>query len=162
MCILLSLPSIHYQFNFIIMKTLTSKNLRNAFLFSCTLFAFLFLSSCARKLTFATSAIAPAATGTVKIKKTSNGNYSVNLETRHLAPADKLSPPRRVYVVWMQTEQNPVRNIGMLKSETGFLSKTLKGNLQATATSKPTSFFITAEDDGNVQYPGNEVVLRTR
>lgn len=120
------------------------------------------LSSCARKLTFLNSAVTPAATGSVKIKNKKSGNYSIDVETKHLAPADKLSPPRKVYVVWMETEQNPVRNIGMMKSGNNLISKTYKGGLQATSTSKPTSFFITAEDDGNTQYPGNEVVLKTK
>ena len=120
------------------------------------------LPSCARKLTFITSPIAPAAHGTVKIKKTSSGNYAVTVKTRNLAPANKLTPPRSTYVVWMETQDNPVRNIGMLKSKSGLFSKTLKGELEATATSRPTSFFITAEDYGNTQYPGNQVILRTR
>jgi hypothetical protein len=144
------------------MKAFSPKTFFSILAISCSVLIIFSLSSCARKLTFANSTVAPAATGRVKIKKTKNGNYSIDVETKHLAPADKLSPPRRVYVVWMETEQNPVRNIGMIKSESGIFSNTLKGDLQATATSKPTSFFITAEDDGNTQYPGNEVVLRTR
>lgn len=119
------------------------------------------LSSCARKLTFLNSSVTPAATGSVKIKHAKSGNYLIDVETRNLAPADKLSPPRKVYVVWMETQQNTVRNIGMMKSGNSLFSKNLKGGLQATSTSKPTSFFITAEDDGNRQYPGNEVVLKT-
>ncbi|MEO8820931.1 MAG: hypothetical protein ABI267_05540 [Ginsengibacter sp.] len=113
-------------------------------------------------MTFATSQVAPAATGSVKIKKTSNGNYQVDVKTTHLARPENLTPPRNVYVVWMRTEDNAVRNIGKIKSSSGFLSKTLKGELTATATSKPTSFFITAENDGNIQYPGSEVVLQTK
>ena len=119
------------------------------------------LSSCARKLTFLNSSVTPAATGSVKIKHAKSGNYLIDVETRNLAPADKLSPPRKVYVVWMETQQNTVRNIGMMKSGNSLFSKNLKGGLQATSTSKPTSFFITAEDDGNTQYAGNEVVLKT-
>lgn len=121
----------------------------------------LLLPSCSRKLTFQTSSVVPAATGKVKIKKTKNGNYQVNVQTLHLAKPENLTPPKRVYVVWMRTEDNNVRNIGMIKSSSGFLSNTLKGDLTATATSKPTSIFITAEDDGNIQYPGNQMVLQT-
>ena len=124
--------------------------------------AMLTLPSCSRKLTFQTSRVVPAASGSVKIKKTSNGNYNVDVKTMHLAKPENLTPPKSVYVVWMRTEDNNVRNIGMIKSSAGFLSNTLKGELQATATSKPTSIFITAEDDGNVQYPGNQVVIQTK
>lgn len=120
------------------------------------------ISSCSHKMTFGTSQIVPAATGSVKIKKGKNNNYHVDLQTVNLAKPDRLTPPRNVYVVWMRTEDNNVRNIGMLKSSAGLLSNTLKGGLEATSTSKPTSFFITAEDDGNIQYPGNVVVLSTK
>ena len=62
----------------------------------------------------------------------------------------------------MRTEDNNVRNIGKIESSSGIFSKALKGDLKATATSKPISVFITAENDGNVQYPGNQVVLQTK
>ena len=119
-------------------------------------------SSCSQKMTFGTSQVAPAATGSVKIKKTNNDNYQVDIKTTHLAKPEQLTPPKNVYVVWMRTEDNAVRNIGKIKSSSGLLSKTLKGELEATSTSKPTSFFITAENDGNIQYPGNEVILQTK
>ncbi len=119
-------------------------------------------SSCSKKMTFGTSQIAPAATGSVKIKKNKNDNYQVVVQTTHLAKPEQLTPPKNVYVVWMRTEDNAVRNIGKIKSSSGLLSRTLKGELVATSTSKPTSFFITAENDGNIQYPGNEVILQTK
>lgn len=143
------------------MKKIFKRKTSFYFVIAFALTAFL-LSSCNKKMTFASSPIVPAATGSVKIKKTSNDNYQVDVKTTHLAKPEQLTPARSVYVVWMRTQDNAVRNIGMIKSSSGFLSKTLKGELTATATSKPTSFFITAENDGNIQYPGNEVVLQTR
>lgn len=120
------------------------------------------LPSCSRKMTFGTSQIVPAATGTVSIKKSKNNNYLVDVKTTNLAKPKNLTPPKDVYVVWMKTVENNLRNIGMIKSTSGIFSSALKGELKATATSKPTSFFITAENDGNIQYPGNVVVLRTK
>ena len=120
------------------------------------------LPSCSRKMTFQNSSVVPAATGAIKVKKTKNGNYRVDVKTLHLAKPQNLTPPKRVYVVWMKTEDNNVRNIGMIKSSAGFLSNTLKGELTATSTSKPISIFITAEDDGNVQYPNNDVIMQTK
>ena len=146
------------------MKKLQLK--KGSYLFLTSLFttAFLILTlpSCSRKMTFQTSQVVPAATGSVKIKKTNNDNYQVDVKTMHLAKPENLTPPKSVYVVWLRTEDNNVRNIGMIKSSSGFLSNTLKGELMATATSKPTSVFITAENDGNVQYPGNQVVIQTK
>lgn len=129
----------------------------------CAIALSLFIfSSCSQKMTFGPSRLAPAATGSVKIKKTQNDNYKVDLKTTHLAKPEQLTPPKNVYVVWMRTADNSLRNIGKIKSSSGFLSKTLKGELTTTAVSKPTSFFITAENDGNIQYPGSEVVLETK
>ena len=127
-----------------------------------TMVVVLMLPSCSRKMSFQTSQIVPAATGSVKIKKGKNNNYHVDVQTTHLAKPERLTPPKNVYVVWMRTEDNTVRNIGMIKSSSSMLSNTLKGELEATSTSKPTSIFITAEDDGNIQYPGNIVVLSTK
>ncbi|MEJ7588034.1 MAG: hypothetical protein WKI04_10790 [Ferruginibacter sp.] len=50
-------------------------------------------------MTFATSSIAPAATGKVKIKKDDNDNYAIDVTVPHLAPHYKLPPPRETYVV---------------------------------------------------------------
>ena len=122
----------------------------------------LMLASCSRKMTFETSRVVPAAKGSVTIKKEKNNNYQVNVKTTNLAKPENLTPPKNVYVVWMRTEDNNVRNIGKIESSSGIFSKALKGDLKATATSKPISVFITAENDGNVQYPGNQVVLQTK
>jgi hypothetical protein len=120
------------------------------------------ISSCAKKMRFATSAIAPAATGKVKIKKDKNKNYSIDVSVRNLAPSDKLTPPRETYIVWTETESNGVKNIGQINTSTGLFSKTLKASLTANLPFKPKNVFITAEDNQNVQYPGNMVVLTTR
>lgn len=77
-----------------------------------------------------------------------------------LAEASRLSPPKQTYVVWMDTEQAGRKNIGQLKTSDGFLSNTMKSSLNTVSSFKPTGFFITAEDDANVTYPGT-VVLST-
>jgi hypothetical protein len=61
----------------------------------------------------------------------------------------------------MITEQNGRKNIGQLKTSTGLFSSKLKSSLETVSTFKPSGFFITAEDDANIQYPGGQVVLRT-
>lgn len=120
------------------------------------------LASCARKLTFDVSPVVPAAEGTVKIKKSKNGNYLVNVKIKNLAGPKRLSPPRDVYVVWMQSDRNAPKNLGMIKTSSSLLSSTMKGELDATAITKPTGIFITAEDDGDTRFPGSQVVLRTK
>ncbi|MGI8637443.1 MAG: hypothetical protein ACR2KZ_18765 [Segetibacter sp.] len=119
------------------------------------------LSSCSRKISFARSTVVPAAEGQVKIKKDNNKNYSIDLNVMRLAEPKRLSPPKDTYVAWMETEQNGTKNIGRLTTSSGLFSSTLKSSLSTTTPYKPTAFFITAEDDSNVQYPGGQVVLRT-
>ncbi|MBC7749635.1 MAG: hypothetical protein H7Z76_13860 [Methylotenera sp.] len=120
------------------------------------------LQSCGTtKYNFSTSSVVPAAEGSVKVKKDNNNNYSINLDIKRLADPQRLSPAKKMYVVWMETEQNGRKNIGQLKTSSGLLSSTLTSSLQTVSTFEPTGFFITAEDDANIQYPGGQKVLST-
>ncbi len=112
-------------------------------------------------MNFTSSPVVPAAEGSVKYKKDNNNNYHISLNVLHLANSDKLTPPRSKYVVWMDTESNGVKNLGQLKSSGSLLSSTLKGSLNAVTAFKPKNFFITAEDNTDISYPGQQVVLRT-
>lgn len=118
------------------------------------------LSSCSDKMTFTKSSVVPAAAGYVNLKSDKNDNHTIKININHLAPATQLSPPYETYVVWMVTPTNETKNIGQLKSSSGFMSKALKGSLSAVSPFKPTAFFITAENKGNVDYPGM-IVLST-
>lgn len=144
------------------MKTIHYTSVRNIYLLTSVLLVMFAFSSCARKLSFQTSSVVPAAEGTVKIKKDKNNNYKIDLNVRRLASSDRLNPPKDFYVVWMNTDNNAAKNIGQIKTASGFLSNTLKSSLQTVSTTNPTGFFITAESDGNVQYPNGQVVLKTR
>ena len=119
-------------------------------------------ASCARKMTFAASRVAPAAEGHVKIKKDKNNNYSINLKVKNLADPRRLTPSRRTYIVWMETQRDGTRNIGNLRTSSAFLSKTLKSSLSTVTPYKPTGFFITAENSESPTYPNGEVVIRTK
>ena len=136
--------------------------MRSISLIALVLMVTILLSSCARKMHFANSPIVPAATGYAQVKKDKNGNYIISVSVRNLAEAKRLTPPKNVYVVWMESAGNSSKNLGQMKSSSGILSSKLKGSMQGTATSKPTAIFITAEDDGDVQYPSMQVVLRTQ
>lgn len=119
------------------------------------------LASCARKMTFATSQVAPAAEGHVKIKKDKNSNYSIDLKVRRLADPGRLSPSKKTYIVWMETERDGTKNIGNLRTSSALFSKKLKSSLSTVTPYKPTGFFITAENNERPTYPDGEVVLRT-
>lgn len=119
------------------------------------------LASCARKVSFQTSPVVPAAEGSVKIKKDKNNNYSLELNVRNLAESNRLDPPRETYVVWIDTERNGTKNLGQIKSTSGLFSSKLKASLTAVTSFKPTKVFITAEDDASTPYPGIQLILQT-
>ncbi len=129
-------------------------------LFVLSICSFLLLS-CSKKMMFASSSVVPAAEGSVKYKKDKNNNYHIDLKVLHLANSNQLTPARSTYVVWMETQNNGVKNLGQLKSSGSLLSSTLKGSLSAVTPFELKSFFVTAEDNSNISYPGTEVVLKT-
>jgi len=118
-------------------------------------------SSCSKKMMFSSSSVVPAAAGSVKIKSDKNKNHSIDISITNLAPPSKLTPPQSTYVVWMVTENNGAKNIGQLKSSSSMFSKAFKATLKTVTAFNPTSFFITAENDGDIQYPGSTLVLTT-
>ncbi|TDE18126.1 hypothetical protein [Dyadobacter psychrotolerans] len=131
---------------------------KNVFL----VFAFLVLQSCdSQKYNFAISQVVPAAEGSVEVRQDDNNNYEIDLEVTRLAGPERLSPAKKLYIVWVQTEKNGDKNIGQLKTASGFLSKTLKSSLKTVTSFKPTGFLISAENDAGVLHPGEQVVLRT-
>lgn len=140
-----------------------NRSSRNLF-FVAILLPFIFiLSSCGTsKMAFQTSSVVPSAEGSVKVKKDNNKNYSVDLKVIRLANAEKLSPPKKMYIVWMNTSQDGVKKIGQLKTSSGLLSSSLKSSLKTTVPYEPTGFFITAEDDADVFSPSGQVVMRTK
>lgn len=119
------------------------------------------ITSCSNKLVFATSTVVPAAQGSVKITKDDNGNYELDLSILHLTEPSRLSPPKKYYVIWMETEDNGTKNLGQLKSESGFFTSTLKADFHTVTPFKPRRVFITAENDFNIQNPGPQTVMVT-
>ncbi len=131
------------------------------YIIAIILCAAFFVQSCNTKHAFSTSSIVPAAEGSVKVKKDKNKNYSIDLSVNRLADPKRLTPAREVYIVWIETKEQGNKNIGQLITSSGFLSNSLKSSLRTVTSFKPTSIFITAEDNPEVQYPGGQEVLRT-
>ena len=143
------------------MKTITLKTPKRIFSIALIFLLVLSLASCARKISFQTSSVVPAAEGSVKVKKDKNNNYSIDLNVIRLADPKRLEPSKSTYVVWMETAENGSKNIGSLNTSSSLFSKTLKSSLKTVSPFKPVSLFITAEDNADIQYPGSQVVLRT-
>ncbi|MFD0795420.1 hypothetical protein ACFQZX_17490 [Mucilaginibacter litoreus] len=122
----------------------------------------MFLVSCSKRVNFITSGVVPAAEGHIKISKDDNQNYTVDVMVKRLAEPSRLQPPKEVYVVWMETKSNGLKNLGRLNSSSGFFSSGLEGLLHAVTPFKPERVFVTAEDKSNIPYPGSQVVLTTK
>jgi hypothetical protein len=140
------------------MKTQMNLTGKNVILLSVLTLLFV---ACSEKVVFLNSAVVPAAEGSVSIKKGNNDNYNIDLSVKNLADPSRLTPPRAVYVVWMETTQSGVQNIGQLKTGTHGLSQMMSSSLETVSPHQPTGFIITAEDDAIGSYPGMTVVLKT-
>lgn len=139
------------------MKSLCSKNTAAVIVLAFSLL----LMSCSRKISFLTSAEVPAARGFVKVKKDNNRNYNIQVELNNLAEVERLQPARKAYVIWMETTEEAVKNIGQIKSGSGMLSSKLNASFHTVSSLKPTKIYITAEEETGIQYPANPILLTT-
>ncbi|CAM3722250.1 hypothetical protein FLGE108171_12085 [Flavobacterium gelidilacus] len=120
----------------------------------CTVILFV---SCASKMNFPVSNVAPAAEISVKISKDNNENKEINLRSKYLTSPERLTPPRKAYIVWMQTEANGLLNLGQLETDASN-----KGSFTTVTAYKPLEIFITAEDDIAIKYPTGQEISRIK
>ena len=118
--------------------------------------AVIFLGSCASTAKFPVSDVAPAAVITAKKWQDNNKNFVIEVIARHLAEAERLNPPKKNYSVWIVAENGTIKNIGQLMQENE--KKTI---LKTTTPFKVKEIFITAEDQGNLNYPSGVEISRT-
>jgi hypothetical protein len=138
-----------------------NSDIKKLFLGALAIIMLLSFTSCGKNIAFQNSSIVPAAEGKVSVKKDSNKNYSIGIKISNLAEVSRLQPSKNVYVVWMETEESLVKNIGQIKSDTGFMSSKLKASFETVTSFEPSKIFITAEDNADVQYPGMQLILTT-
>jgi hypothetical protein len=119
-------------------------------------------SSCAHKTTFLTSTVVPAAEGTIKWKKDANDNYVISIKMVNLAEVERLQPPMKAYVVWMENQEGRPKNLGQINSSHETFSKKLTATFETVSSFKPTKIYITAEDESNVNYPSTMIVLQSK
>lgn len=139
------------------LNTLTTKMFLVLF-FILMLFS---VDSQAKKYSFLTSSVVPAARGYAKVTRDKNRNYRIKVNVWNLAEIQKLEPLKQTYVVWMISDRDITENLGRLNSSTKLLSKQLKASVETVSSFKPTQIFITAEDDPNVKFPGVPTILTT-
>lgn len=125
------------------------------------LFITLTLSSCSKTLRFNISPVLPSAVGTVKLSTDDNKNRTMTLNIKNLVDPQRLTPPKKIYVVWMQTKNDGTRNLGSLVGSEGYFSSTRTATFSSVITGEPLRFFVTAEDSAQVSGPGPVTVLTT-
>lgn len=128
---------------------------------STLIFSMLLFSSCSKRISFPPSAVVPGVEPQAKVKKTDDGDYRISLDVNHLVRPEQLSPPKNHYVVWINTEDQGLKNIGELKNRSGMFANTRRASFERTIGFKPTQIFVTSENSTDVQFPGDQTVFRS-
>ena len=97
----------------------------------------------------------PAAMGKVVTDNDRNGNTGVNVEVKHMAAPQSLTPAKTTYVVWIQPRGKSPEVLGLLR-----VNEDLEGHLKAETTYKDFDIFITAEDNVKPDIPSGMVILK--
>jgi hypothetical protein len=98
---------------------------------------------------------APAAEGKIITDNDRNGNTGVNIQVKHMATPQSLTPPRQTYLVWIQPRGKDAELLGALR-----VNENLEGSLKAATTYKDFDVLITAEDNMKPETPSSTVVLK--
>lgn len=125
------------------------------------LVVFTVLTSCSKSLTFQKSVVVPSAVGSAKVGKDDNGNRQVTIKVENLVDPSRLTPARKLYIVWMQTKNNGIISLGKLVSSEAWFSTERNAKFTSVLNDDPVRFFITAENDADVTNPGGVTVLST-
>jgi hypothetical protein len=98
----------------------------------------------------------PAAQGTIHTDKDRNGNTKVEVEVKHIATPQKLTPPHQYYEVWVQDRSGQPQALGELRVN----GDDAAGSVKGTTPAKVFDVFITAEDQRNPTAPSGPEILR--
>jgi hypothetical protein len=97
----------------------------------------------------------PAAMGKVITDNDRNGNTGIEVQVKHMAAPQSLTPAKTIYVVWVQPRGKDPEALGALRVNEG-----LEGSLKATTPYKDFDIFITAEDSLKPEIPASMVILK--
>ena len=97
----------------------------------------------------------PAAMGKVITDNDRNGNTGIEVEVKHVAAPQSLTPAKTNYVVWVQPRGKDPEVLGALR-----VNSDLEGSLKATTPYKDFDIFITAEDNPKPDTPSGMVILK--
>lgn len=114
------------------------------------------MTSCATTAKFPVSSTVPAADITVTKKQDKNNNYVIELTAKNLAEPNRLNPPKNNYSVWIIVENGAIKNMGQLTNQNA-----KKAVLKTVTPFNVKEIFITAENQGNLNYPEGFEISRT-
>jgi hypothetical protein len=134
-----------------------------SFIIILLLIAIFFLfTACYKSIEFVQSTVVLDAHGYINVSTDNNNNYVIKIHISDLADSERLQPPKKSYVAWIETDQGNMENIGQLTSSSNFISNKKEAVLKTVSSFKPRKIFITAEDKINIRKPGNIIVLSTK
>jgi hypothetical protein len=110
---------------------------------------------CANSAKFPVSTITPAAEISATKSKDRNNNYVIEVSTKNMASADRLSPSMNNYSVWLVTDNDGTKNLGQLDNKNG-----KNASLKATTPFNGKEIYITAEPKGDNTYPSGIEISR--
>ena len=97
----------------------------------------------------------PAAQAKLNVTDRDDGARSIELEVKHLAPPQAVSPNAAAYVVWIQPEGAPAENVGTLKVE-----EDRTAEFKVPTNYEKFEVFVTPEAGSNVQKPRDDRLMR--
>jgi len=114
-------------------------------------------AGCATEVPFQISPVVPAAKATAELTVDRNRNTLVELVLEHLAPAENLSPPRQLYMVWAEEDGGArLLPLGRL-----YVDDDREGRFHGTTPFERFRLIISAEDEPNPELPSLPYVLAT-
>ena len=99
--------------------------------------------------------VAPAAEGKVNTDTDRNGNTGIEVQVKHMATPQSLTPAKQTYLVWVQSRGRDPELLGALR-----VNENLEGSLKAATPYKEFEIFITAEDNLKPETPSSMVILK--
>jgi hypothetical protein len=93
----------------------------------------------------------------MKSSKDDNGNSKLTLKAKYLTSPERLTPARSVYIVWLQTKDNGLINLGQLETDSSS-----KASFETITPYEPNEVFITAEDNAALKYPTGQEITRAK
>lgn len=109
----------------------------------------------AREDKLTNTGLTPAAEGKVITSDDRNGNTEVEVQVKHLATPQSLTPAHQNYLVWVQPRGQAAELLGALR-----VNSDLEGSLKATTPRKDFDILVTAEDSTRADAPSGNVILK--